>query len=85
MESVANVPGNSPALELQSSKELSNDELRQEADGLFAGIAYLNQTEQIEDNVVDNDDDNEEEETEFPECGMGPEVRSCFPCNVLHG
>ena len=83
MELIANVHDNLPAPELQSSKQLNNDELRQEADGLFAGITYLNQTEQIEDNVVDDDDDDEEEETELADCCMVPEVRSYFRRDIM--
>lgn len=77
MESIANAPDLSPTPDSQSTKRLSNEELCQEADGLYAGIAYLNQTEQMEDNVVDvDDDDDEEEEEELAECSMVPEVTS---------
>ena len=78
MDSITNsAPDLSPTSGSQSTKQVSNEELRQEADGLYAGIAYLNQTEQIADNVVDvDDDDDEEEEEELAECSMVPEVTS---------
>ena len=70
------VPDLFPTPGSQSTKQLSYEELRQEADGLYAGIAYLNQTEQIEDNVVDVDDDDDEgKEEELAECSVVPEVR----------
>jgi hypothetical protein len=76
MESVASASDLSPTLDSRYTKQLSKEELRQEADGLYAGIAYLNQTEQIEDDVVEIDDDDEDEEEEIAECSMVPEVRS---------
>lgn len=77
MEAIATAPDFAPTSGSQSTKQLSNEELRQEADGLYAGIAYLNQTEQIEDNVVDVDDDDDEEE--LAECYMVPEVTPSSP------
>ncbi|KAI9687403.1 MAG: hypothetical protein M1820_010472 [Bogoriella megaspora] len=74
MESLANAPHFPPIHDSQSTKQLSNEELCQEADGLFAGITYLNQTEQIEDNVVDvDDDDDENEEVGLTERPMVPD------------
>jgi hypothetical protein len=83
MESTAEAPME-PAVHIatlgpEPSKLLSNQDLVREADGLFAGISYLNQTEQIAGNMTDDeDDDDDDEEDEWTACSMVPEVRRYF-------